>query len=217
MTAIRTATAICVTTLFLVTTMARGQVSTPPGYQLGPDDVLEINVWPQSDFTRTVTVGPDGRIAVPPVGEFYVAGLTTIAVAARVSDQLRRYLKDARVTVAVTKFRGKHVSVLGQVQKPGQYTLREDASLAEALAAAGGPTFAARLQRVVVLRGQPASPRALVVNFDRIFAGEDRTPDLLLQTGDVIMVPGTTADALAELGKNVPHITIQIRMQGQVP
>ncbi len=305
---IRTIVAIGIT-IFLVTVTASGQTPAQE-YRLGPDDVisivlwdygdlvprpeaqytlgpgdsLEVNVWPQTDFSRTVIVRPDGRISLPPAGDLVVTGLTPASLASKVSDIFKRYLKNAQITVIVTKeklprtnpisvfghtrtaivrldgkidlpvvgqldvngqtpaqvadritrgleqyvrdpkvsvivqeFKGKRVSVLGQVEKPGQYKLREDAGLAEAIAMAGGPTFAARLQRVVILRGRPESLHVITVNLERILGGQDPIPSLSLEPGDVIIVPGTIADALQDLGKKVPHIDIQIRMQGQGP
>lgn len=217
MTVRRVASAICLVTLLLGTVTARGQAPAPPSYLLGSDDVLEINVWPQSDFARTVTVGPDGRITVPPLGEFYVVGLTPAALGARVSDQLKAYLKNARVTVVVKDFKGKRVSVLGQVRNPGLYKLKEDARLVDAIATAGGPTFAARLQSVYITRGGPGNARVMTVNFERVLTGEDQTSDLLLQTNDIVFVPGTLSAAMDDLRKIAPGIQIQIQVQGQGP
>ena len=166
---------------------------------------------------RTATVRPDGKISLPVLGELEVNGQTPDQVADRITRGLEQYVRNPRINVIVQEFKGKRVSVLGQVVKPGQYKLREDGGLADAVTAAGGPTFAARLQRVIILRERAGGTRVLAVNVERIFAGEDPTPDLTLQTGDIIIVPGSTAEALAELGKNVPHINIQLRMQGQVP
>lgn len=121
------------------------------------------------------------------------------------------------VTVVVVKERGKRVSILGQVRNPGQYVLREQSRLADAVAVAGGPNFAADISAVFVTTGDRARPRVVRVNLERVLRGEEPESNLLLQSDDVVFVPGTVRQALESLRSVAPNIQIQIQLQGQGP
>lgn len=193
--------------------------STEPAdsYLLGPEDMIEINVWTHGDLTRTVTVRPDGRISFPPIGEVRAAGLSPSELGRTVRSMLQQYVRNPVVTVVVVKERGKRVSILGQVRNPGQYVLREQSRLADAVAVAGGPNFAADISAVFVTTGDRARPRVVRVNLERVLRGEEPESNLLLQSDDVVFVPGTVRQALESLRSVAPNIQIQIQLQGQGP
>lgn len=187
------------------------------GYPLGPEDTIEINVWTHGDLTRTVTVRPDGRVSFPPIGEVRAEGLSPLELARTIRSMLQQYVKNPVVTVVVVKEKGKRISILGQVRSPGQYLLREQARLADAVALAGGPTFAADISAVFVTTGDRARPRVVKVNLERALRGEEPESNLLLQSDDVVFVPGTIRQALESLRGVAPNIQIQIQLQGQGP
>lgn len=206
--------------LLAIRHLSAGPGDAPPlaSYVLGPEDTIEVNVWTHGDLTRTVTVRPDGMVSFPPVGEVRAAGLTPQDLAKNLRGLLQQYVKNPVVTVVVVREKGKRVSILGQVRNPGHFVLREQARLIEAMAAAGGVTFAADLSAIVVTtRHQNSGIRVLKVNLERVLRGEDPDSNVLLQPNDVVYVPGTLRQGLEALKGVFPNVQIQIQIPGQGP
>lgn len=165
--------------------------------------------------SRTVQVRFDGKIGLAVLGDLEVAGMTPQQAADRIAAGLANYVKTPKVSVVVKEFKGKRVSVLGQVAAPGHYKLREPARLVEAIAVAGGTTFAARLKDVVVITGSPDAQRTIPVDLERVLRGQDPRSNILLQPNDVVFVPGTLEEALESLRKNAPNVQVQIQVPGR--
>ncbi|HXR96744.1 MAG TPA: polysaccharide biosynthesis/export family protein [Terriglobales bacterium] len=159
-------------------------------YKVGPDDLLDIEVWHEPDISGKVPVRPDGKISVPLAGEIVAAGQTAPELQAAIATRLRPYLSDPAVTVVVDQVNSRKVNVLGQVLHPGTYALGTDTHVLDALATAGGPAPFAHLSRIYVLRRLP-SGRVLRFPFDykQVIAGGNPGQNALLQPGDTIVVP----------------------------
>ena len=76
--------------------------STDPNYVIGPQDVLDISVWKEPEVSRVVPVRPDGRISLPLLNDVQAAGLTPAALAAQLTEGLKKYVTNPQVTVIVT-------------------------------------------------------------------------------------------------------------------
>src|SRR5271170_5453702 len=111
------------------------------GYQLGPEDLLSIHVENVDDLGPTsdpFRVDLDGTINVPRIGRVPVAGLTVYELQAVLTDRFKKYLKNPVVTVKVTEFHSKPVSVLGWVGTPGVKDLQGDKTLLQVISESGG-------------------------------------------------------------------------------
>src|SRR5690348_1549321 len=134
---------IVVLALILLVAPAGGAAaapSTPASYVLGTGDAIDIAVFGQPDLSQTVTIKPDGMVALPLVGEVKAAGRTTGQLEQDLVRVYLKYLKAPAISVKVSGFRTTRIYVLGQVARPGQYELKPDAGILGLLAAAGGPT-----------------------------------------------------------------------------
>lgn len=180
------------------------------GMKVSRPNVIEI-----FGRSRTVPIRFDGKVGLPVLGDVDVGGMTPEQAADRIAAGLGNHVGSPRVTVLVKEFKGKKVSILGQVGTPGQYKLREPALLVEAIAMAGGTTFAARLKEVVVITGNPDSQRTITVDLERVLKGQDARGNLLLQPNDVVFVPGTLEEAVDGLRKNAPNVQVQIQVPGR--
>lgn len=120
----------------------------PETQELGPGDVVQIQVWRQPDYSGEITVGADGNLLHPIYRDLVVAGMTVPEARAEVQSELSRYIQGAQVVVEPL-FR---VSVGGEVREPGVYPMLRGTTVAEAVAMAGGPTAVARLDEVRLLR-----------------------------------------------------------------
>ena len=110
-----------------------------PNYVLGPEDVINIDVFNVPELSKNVRVANDGMISLPLIGRVQAAGLTAEELRKELADKWgENYLQDPQVTVFINEFKAKPVSVIGAVEKPGLYSLTGQRSLIEVLSMAGG-------------------------------------------------------------------------------
>src|SRR5215467_10683810 len=79
-----------------------GVAPTDPNYLIGPQDVLNIDVWKEAELTKSVPVRPDGKISLPLLNDVQAAGLTPLQLAANITAGLKKYITDPQVTVTVS-------------------------------------------------------------------------------------------------------------------
>jgi polysaccharide export outer membrane protein len=110
-----------------------------PNYILGPEDVINIDVFNVPELSKTVRVANDGQITLPLIGRVQAAGLTAEQLRQELAEKWgENYLQDPQVTVFVSEFKAKPVSVIGAVERPGLYPLTGQRTLIEMLSMAGG-------------------------------------------------------------------------------
>jgi polysaccharide export outer membrane protein len=110
-----------------------------PNYILGPEDVINIEVFNVPELSKTVRVANDGMISLPLIGGVQAAGLSAEQLRKELADKWgENYLQDPQVTIFVSAFRAKPVSIIGAVEKPGLYPLTGRRTLIEVLSMAGG-------------------------------------------------------------------------------
>jgi hypothetical protein len=104
----------------------------------GAEDVLAINVWKEPEISRSVPVRSDGKISLPLVGEVQASGETPRKLEQEIASKLRSYVSEPEVTVIVQEIRSQRFNILGQVAKPGSYSLTNSVTVLDAIALAGG-------------------------------------------------------------------------------
>jgi polysaccharide export outer membrane protein len=164
-----------------------------PAYVIGPEDVIEIAVWGNSDVTRTVPVRPDGKISLPLLDDVQAAGLTPMQLRAILTSALERYMPAPMLSVIVRDVHSFKVTVIGEVRTPGRYELRSRTTVLDVLAMAGGLTQYAARARITILRHDHDGVHELPYDFEKITArAGPRTAgqeNLCVQPGDIILVP----------------------------
>ena len=121
-------------------------------YILGPGDLLKITVYENDDLTTTARVSGNGMISVPLIGKIKVAGMTPGDAEQRIDQKLAQgYIIDPHVTVFVKEYKSKQVTILGEVAKPGVYTLTSNATILDIISKAGGLTDKAG-NRIIIKR-----------------------------------------------------------------
>src|SRR5215469_13364488 len=126
--------------------------TTDPTYIIGPQDVIDIDVWHETELTRSVPVRPDGKISLPLVNDVQAAGLTPTQLADQLATKLKQFVTDPQVTVIVTQINSQRVYILGEAARPGAYPLLPGMTVLQALSSAGGFTIFADLKKIYVLR-----------------------------------------------------------------
>ena len=162
----------------------------PAEYVIGPDDMLAINVWKETEISRTVQVRPDGKISLPLAGEIQAAGLQPLQLQQQIADKLKSFISDPEVTVIVQEVRSKKFNVIGEVQRPGTYALSNSSTVLDAIALAGGFKDFAKQTKIYVLRVQPNGSRTRIpFNYKKVVKGRHMEENVPLQSGDTIVVP----------------------------
>lgn len=153
-------------------------------------DIININVFPAQEFSREVTVQPDGTVEMSLVGSIKVEGLTILELETSLVDKLSKFIANPQVTVNIRRFALHKVSVIGDIHSPGHYDYRAGMKILDLVAVAGGILDNAKLNRVRVLRRNPSSgdKKSFTVNFKAVLDG-DLSRDVSLMPGDVVYIP----------------------------
>jgi polysaccharide biosynthesis/export protein len=160
----------------------------PDQYRIGPEDTLEISVWKNQDLSRTVVVRPDGKISVPLLNDLQAGGMTPLQLRDVLIKGYSAYQPEPEVAVIVQQIHSIKVSVIGGVKTPGQYELKSQATVLEALALAGGFSDFAKRDQIVVMRRGPRTTLRLPFNYSKVaLVGEEE--NFFVQPGDTIIVP----------------------------
>ena len=158
-------------------------------YRIQPGDVLEISVWKEESLLREVLVRPDGGLSFPLVGNIQAAGKSVEALQAEVAEHLTKYIPDPVVTVSIRQLSGNKVYVIGKVARPGEFVANRYMDVVQALSVAGGMTPYAASNKVKVLRRENGVLKSIPFRYGDIEKGEDLDQNIILQSGDVVLVP----------------------------
>jgi polysaccharide export outer membrane protein len=158
-------------------------------YKIGPQDVVRIDVWKEPDITRTIPVRPDGKISLPLLNDVQAAGLAAQELASTISKGLGKYINNPQVTVTVMEINSRRVYVTGEVVRAGAIPLLPNMTVLQALSSSGGFTQFARIKNIYVLRLVDGKQVKLPFNYKEVVAGKKPEDNILLQSGDVIVVP----------------------------
>ena len=169
-------------------------------YILGPGDVLGINVFGIQEASVTdVTIRPDGKIVLAPIGEVEVSGLSSPDVTERITEKLRKYYTDPIVTVHIVKYRTYRVCIVGQVNRPGAYDLDRAHRLIDAIASAQGWNQEALKTKVYVIRdGGKKEP--MKINLLDLLKKGDTSLNITLNEGDIVFL---TENHKIDFGRDV--------------
>ena len=125
------------TTVVVAGTTVTG-VTPPADYVIGPEDILTIIFWREKDLSNDVMVRPDGKISLPLINEVMAAGLTPEQLRQKLSEQAQRFVEDPNVTVVVKTINSRRVFVIGEVMKPGPYSLMAPTTVLQLISMTGG-------------------------------------------------------------------------------
>jgi len=167
-----------------------GAGDAPGGdYTIGPEDLLQIDVWKEKDLQREVLVRPDGWITFPLVGNISAKGKTAQQVQDEISTRLRKYIPDPDVSVSVKKVAGYKIFVIGKVGKPGEFSVGRYVDVLQALTLAGGLTPFADDGNIRILRREDGKDTVLHFDYSDVRKGRHLEQNIILKSGDTIVVP----------------------------
>lgn len=162
--------------------------NAPPDYVIGADDTLHISVWKEPDLTATLPVRPDGKISLPLLNDVSAAGFTPMQLADSITEKLKKYIADPRVTVVVTAMNSRRIFVTGEVTHSGAIALLPGMTVLQALSSAGFTQFA-NLKGIYLLRMENGRQVKMPFNYKEVVKGRHPEQNILLQRGDTVVVP----------------------------
>jgi polysaccharide biosynthesis/export protein len=162
--------------------------SAASDYLIGADDQLHISVWKEPDLTETLPVRPDGKISMPLLNDVQAAGLTPTQLAASITEKLKKYIADPRVTVVVSAMNSQRVFVTGEVVHTGPMNLLPNMTILQVLSEAGFTQFA-NIKGVYVLRNVNGRQERIPFNYKDVVKGRHPEQNIRLKPGDTVVVP----------------------------
>lgn len=160
-----------------------------PRYRIQCLDVLLLSFTLSPELNQTVTVQPDGYINLENVGSLYIKGLTVPELVVALKGKFAGTLHDPIINVDIEDFQKPFFFASGQVARPGQYDLRSDITVAEAIAVAGGLTQGAKGQLFLFHRTSEGLFKVRQIKINDILHGKALNEDAAIQPGDMIYVP----------------------------
>jgi len=159
-------------------------------YLIQPGDVLHISVWKEEGLDQEVLVRPDGGVSFPLAGDLSAVSKTVEQLRQEITERLARYIPNLVVTVAVRQINGNKIYVIGQVNNPGEFVMNPRLDVMQALSVAGGMTAFASANDIFVLRRtEDGRQVALPFRFADVVRGRNLEQNVMLQSGDVVVVP----------------------------
>ncbi|SDA78377.1 protein involved in polysaccharide export, contains SLBB domain of the beta-grasp fold [Algoriphagus alkaliphilus] len=172
-------------------------IPTPQGYIVGSGDQLLIDVYGASQESFDLNVSPEGRILIPNVGSIQVGGASIEAATSRLKSSLGRIYSgllgsnpNTFIQVRLGNIRSIKVSMVGELSRPGTYTLPSFASVFNGLFAAGGPNENGSFRNIQVYRD---SRLVATVDIYEFLSKGNSQSNITLQDNDVVIVPPVQA------------------------
>ncbi len=178
-------------------------VPVTPDYLIGPGDELLIRAWGQIDINYHAVVDRTGTIYLPKVGAITVAGVRYDQLHEHLKSEIGRVFKNFDLDVTLGRLRSIQVFVVGQVRRPGSYTVSSLSTLVNALFASGGPSKRGSMRRIILKR---QGREVTTFDFYDLIAFGDKSKDAQLLPGDVIYVSPVGKLVTLAGSVNVPAI-----------
>jgi len=166
-----------------------GGIEPPADYVIGPEDVLGVLFWRETEMSGDVTVRPDGRISLPLIGDVVAAGLTPAALKATLQGVAAKFLTDPNATIVVREIKSRQVFITGEVATPGAYPLIGPRTVMQLIALAGGVNEFADKGAIAVIRIENGQQRRYAFKYDDVARGKSLQQNILLKPGDTVVVP----------------------------
>ena len=154
-------------------------------FLIGPEDILDVQVWKNVELSRTVPVRPDGKVSLPLVNDIQAAGLTATELRDQLTTRLSEFIPSPEVAVIVREVHSVKVTVMGMVRIPGRYEVKSPATVLELIGQAQGLTDFANRDRIIVIR---QNGERVPFNYRKVVNGSE-TDNFFVRAGDIIFVP----------------------------
>lgn len=165
------------------------EVAVPTDFVIGPEDVLGVVFWRETEISGDYTVRPDGMITLPLIGDTKASGLRPEALKEIISKSAGKYLNEVNVTVVVRQMNSRKVFITGNVANPGPYPLTGPRTVMQLISEAGGLTEYAKQGDIRIIREQANTTRSFKFNYKDVSKGKNLQQNIQLLPLDTVVVP----------------------------
>lgn len=170
-------------------TLPKGAGVNENTYIIGTEDVVYVHVWKEESLSRAVPVRSDGKISLPIIDDIQAEGLTPLQLKEVLIRKMKRYIDNPTLSVIILEANSFRVFVSGQVRAPGMFKLRAQTTLLQIIPIAGGFTEWADQKKITIIRKEKGSEKRITVNYKKLVEGDEKHSDIVLKSGDTIIVP----------------------------
>jgi polysaccharide export outer membrane protein len=175
--------------LLLIILIGAVSVSSAGDYVVGEGDVLSLKVYENDDLSTTARVTYEGKISLPLLGQVLVKDMTVSGIEKKISRLLKDgYLTEPQVSIFIKEYRSRKAVILGEVNNPGIYKLREDTSLLELISQAEGLTKTA-CSKAIIKRKNGKADNVIKINIKNLVEKGEDILNIQVQNGDTIYIP----------------------------
>jgi len=174
-------------------------------YIIGAADVIAISVLDSRELDTVVSVNPDGKIVVSPIGDIQAAGLTVPELTQRLTAEFAKKVKSPVVTVTLREVNSYRIYFLGRVGRTGIVSSKSIISLLQGISLAGGIPDGTDLSLAYLVRGNERVP----VDFTKLLRNGDLSQNITLEPDDTVVVPDNLL--------NVIYMAGEVRSPGMLP
>ncbi len=158
-------------------------------YRIGPGDILDIAIWKDESLTRSMVVLPDGTISFPLIGVLHAADKTVMELKQEITVAIAGFVPDPVLSVEVRQVNSMLIYVIGRVNSPGKFVLNSNVTVLQSLAMAGGLNPFAKKDNIRIIRHTGGNSRILPFNYEDVVEEANLETNMMLQRGDVVVVP----------------------------
>jgi polysaccharide export outer membrane protein len=164
-------------------------VAVPGNYVIGTDDLLGIVYWRDKEMSTDARVRPDGRISLPLINEVHAAGLTPEELQKKITEESKKFMEDASITIVVREINSHKVFITGEVNKPGPYSITSATTVMQLISLAGGLREYANSKNIMIMRKEGDKQTSFKFNYKEVAAGKNLKQNVDLKPGDTVVVP----------------------------
>lgn len=164
-------------------------VAVPGNYVIGTDDLLGVVYWRDKEMSTDARVRPDGRISLPLINEVLAAGLTPEALQKKITEESKKFMEDASITIVVREINSLKVFITGEVNKPGPYSITSATTVMQLISLAGGLREYANAKNIMIMRKEGDQQVSFKFNYKEVAAGKNLKQNVDLKPGDTVVVP----------------------------
>lgn len=177
--------------LFLTTLGFMPAPALAKDYVLGAGDVVRITVYEHTDLSTLTRISQTGGISFPLIGEVFIAGMKEREAEAKIGALLQQggFVKSPQVNLIVEQYRSQQVSVLGEVNKPGMYTIDRGSKVVDLLAMAGGVNASGGDAAVLIKKNGSEGIGGRPIDLLALLQKGDMTQNMEVTDGDIVYVP----------------------------
>ena len=182
---VRRALLLLAASLLLVPLAAAPAGAAEEPYVIGPQDVLDIQVWDNKDLNSVVFVRPDGKTSLPLLGEIQAGGRTVQKLQEDLTQLYSKTVRQPLVTVIIREIKSRPVYFIGAFARPGVIQLVQEMTLLQAISSIGGAAPTGDAEKGFLLRGDKRIP----IDFRKLLEKGDLSQDTKLAPGDSVVIP----------------------------